>query len=155
MIFINLTDKKLNITDVYTQLNDKTCGGCVVFQGSVRNIYANDTNPNPSKSVKNLDFQAYQSMAEKQLNYLAQEIKQKFKTVKRVALHHKVGLCDEGEACVFVGVVSEHREELFAACDFGIFELKKRVPIWKKEIYYDGSESKWLENCECMKKAKN
>lgn len=150
MIYINLTDEKLKISQVYQELSSPLYGGVVVFQGSVRNIHFPD-NVDPSKSVKYLDFQVYQTMAEKELKKLGQAILDKFPTVKLVSLHHKFGRCEEAEPCVFVGVASAHRSELFEACDFGIYELKKKVPIWKKEIYYDGTESGWKENCECMK----
>ena len=91
-------------------------------------------------------------MAEKELHKLAQEIIQKFNKIEHVSLYHRIGRCDEAEACVYVGVAGKHRKDLFEACDFGVYELKARVPIWKKEIYYDGTESEWLKNCECVKK---
>lgn len=91
-------------------------------------------------------------MAVKELERLGNEIKEKFPKIEHVSLHHRIGKCDEMEACVYVGVAGRHRKDLFEACDYGIFELKARVPIWKKEIYYDGSESEWLKNCECTGK---
>lgn len=134
---------------VYEDLNDPKCGGNVVFQGTVRNIFYPDKT---SKSVKHLDFEVYNSMAVKELERLGNEIKEKFPKIEHVSLHHRIGRCDEMEACVYVGVAGRHRKDLFEACDYGIFELKARVPIWKKEIYYDGSESEWLKNCECTGK---
>ena len=145
--YIKLTEDKLSITDVYDKLTHPHYGGTVVFQGTTRNIHHPDqSHPN---SVKYLDFQAYNKMAEKELEKLAQEILKKYEKVKIVVLHHRIGICEEAEPCVYVGVASAHREQLFEACDFGICELKRRVPIWKKEIYFSNEESPWLKNCEC------
>ena len=99
------------------------------------------------KSRKNgqplCDF--FSQIHNKKVNYC--NFDQKF---SHVSLHHKIGDCPEGEPCVLVGVCSPHRKELFDACDFGITELKRKVPIWKREIYFSGAISEWKENCECI-----
>jgi len=67
--------------------------------------------------------------------------------VKNIAIYHRLGVVPVKEASVIIAVSSAHRLQAIEACHFGIDELKAKVPIWKKEVYEDGST--WKENKEC------
>ena len=81
-------------------------------------------------------------MAEKMLEDLVLETKRRW-PVDEVRILHRIGTLEVGEAAVAITVSSAHRAEAFEACRFVIEEIKKRVPIWKKEIFEDGT-SEWV-----------
>jgi len=97
------------------------------------------------KKVLRLEYEAYEAMAEKELRLLCDKIRSKW-NVKRIAIIHRIGVVQVGEASVAIAVSSEHRREALEAVHFAINELKARVPIWKKEWYIDGSQ--WKQNAE-------
>ncbi|MFT4523157.1 MAG: molybdopterin synthase catalytic subunit, partial [Bacteroidia bacterium] len=90
-----------------------------------------------NKAVENLFFEAYEPMAIKELQRIADAILAEF-DVKRVAIHHRLGTALVGETAVIIGVSAPHRDAAFKACQFAIDTLKKSVPIWKKEYFADG-----------------
>ena len=112
-------------------------GGECVFLGRTRG----ELHPEHGALLR-LRYEAYGSMAEGVLRELAEEAVERFGCLL-VRVHHAVGVVDIGEASVLVQVVCGHRGEAFEACRFLIDELKKRVPIWKKEEWADGTS--WSE----------
>ena len=116
-------------------LLDSSCGGVVCFEGRVRNH-------NEGKKVSRLFYECYLPMASKVMNEIAEQAKKKWE-VKKVDVVHRIGKIPMGEIAVWVGVSAAHRSEAFVACQFVIDEIKKKVPIWKKETYEDGSET-WV-----------
>jgi len=106
-------------------------GAAAVFEGIVRN------NTRGRQTVY-LDYEAYEEMALKQLEGLAQEALQKF-AVRDVAVVHRLGRLEIGETSVLIAVSSAHRGPAFEACRWLIDTLKKTVPIWKKEYFVDGA----------------
>lgn len=114
---------------------DEGSGAIVVFYGVGRRF-------SRGKTVRYLEYDGYQPMAEKQLAAIGAEIKEKF-GVERVAITHKLGRVDIGEPSVVIAVASPHRKEAFQACQYAIEAIKKVVPIWKKEVAEDGSS--WVE----------
>ena len=110
-------------------------GALCLFVGVVRN-------DNGGRPVVRLEYEAYEEMALPLMEEIAAETARRF-PVTDVRLVHRLGRLGIGEASVAVAVASPHRAEAFAACRFAIDTLKAQVPIWKKELYADGSE--WLD----------
>jgi molybdopterin synthase catalytic subunit len=110
-------------------------GALCLFVGVVRN-------ENRGRDVLRLEYEAYEEMALPLMEEIAAETARRF-PVTDVRLVHRLGCLEIGEASVAVAVASPHRAEAFAACRFAIDALKAQVPIWKKELYADGSQ--WLD----------
>ncbi|HVV96739.1 MAG TPA: molybdenum cofactor biosynthesis protein MoaE [Rhodanobacteraceae bacterium] len=116
-------------------LEDPAAGGCVTFEGWVRNH-------NEARAVTRLDYQAYVPLAEDEGEAILAEATTKF-ALRAVRCVHRTGSLAIGDLAVWVGVSADHRDAAFAACRWIIDEVKRRVPIWKNEHYADG-ESGWL-----------
>jgi molybdopterin synthase catalytic subunit len=94
-------------------------------------------NNNEGRKVIALDYEAYPEMAEKELTRLGEEARRKWQ-ICRTAIVYRVGPGQITEPSVMIAVSAAHREAAFAACRFAIEEIKKTVPIWKKEVYEGG-----------------
>jgi len=129
-ISIHITSEKLNLQDCYDFVQDQECGGIALFVGTVRNSTQN-------KTVKKLDFSAYEPMAIKELKKIALHAVKKF-NVSKIVIHHAVGNLRIGDVPVIIAVSSAHRGAAFEACQYAIDTLKETVPIWKKEFFEDG-----------------
>ena len=116
-------------------LEDRAAGGCVTFEGWVRNH-------NDSRAVTRLDYQAFAPLAEDEGEAVVAEATTRF-ALRAARCVHRVGALAIGDMAVWVGVSADHRDAAFAACRWIIDEVKRRVPIWKNEHYADG-ESGWL-----------
>ncbi len=110
-------------------------GAVLLFLGVVRN-------ENEGSSVTHLDYEAYVPMAEAELRAIGTEAKQRWCT-GAVAIVHRIGRLQIGEASVAIAVASPHRDAAYHASRYIIEELKQRVPIWKREGYVD-RDSEWL-----------
>jgi molybdopterin synthase catalytic subunit len=110
-------------------------GALCLFVGVVRN-------ENRGRAVVHLEYEAYEEMAESEMEAIEAEVRRRW-PVTDVRLVHRLGRMEIGDASVAVAVASPHRGEAFEACRFAIDTLKKTVPIWKKEFYADGAV--WLE----------
>ena len=110
-------------------------GAVALFYGVVRNH-------NMGRSVQYLEYDAYESMAVKKLREVADEVCAKF-PVNGVAALHRIGRLEIGETSLLVAVSSPHRKEAFEACHYAVDRIKETVPVWKKEVWEDGSE--WIE----------
>lgn len=130
MIDIRLTDKELSPSECESLIQDDKAGGHVVFIGTVRNHTA-------KKEVCYLEFEAYGSMAEKEMKKIAMQAIEAF-DVMHLVIHHRIGKLHIGEIPVIIAVSSAHRKAAFLACEYCIDTLKKTVPIWKKEFFDDG-----------------
>ena len=106
-------------------------GAVAVFEGIVRNHSRN-------RRTLYLDYEAYEPMALKKLQELAEQALARF-TVRGVTIVHRLGRLEIGETSVLIAVASEHRGAAFEACRWLIDTLKKTVPIWKKEHFEDGA----------------
>lgn len=120
------------------ELEDPTAGGYAAFEGWVRNH-------NEGQAVTQLEYEAFEALANKEGERIVSEAIERFGIVKAACVH-RVGALAIGDMAVWVGVSSRHRAEAFAACRYIIDEVKHRVPIWKKEHYVSG-DSGWV-NCE-------
>ena len=105
-------------------------GGIDVFIGTVRNV-------TKGKEVVKLEFEAYEKMAKKEMEKIAQDVLKKW-PVKKILIHHRTGSLSVGDIPVIIAVAASHRAAAFEACRYAIDTLKETVPIWKKEIFHDG-----------------
>ena len=131
MMLVKLVDE-IDLNEAYQYLQSPQSGAVNVFVGTVRNH-------SKSKEVTKLLFEAYESMAVKELTKVAIRAMENW-SLDKVVIIHAIGEKHPGEAVVITGVSSAHRKTSFEACEFLIDELKKTVPIWKHEHYVDGSE---------------
>ena len=130
-----LSDKPIRADEAQKQPVDVEAGAQVTFEGWVRDH-------NGGRSVKNLEYEAFKSLAEKEGNRILAEVRTKF-PVLSVTCVHRTGLLSVGDLAIWVAVTARHRNAAFDACRYIIDEVKKRVPIWKKEHYREG-DSGWV-----------
>jgi len=117
---------------------DSALGGIVVFEGVTRS-----ENDPQHGALRRLEYEAYESMARRQLEQLAVEAADRF-GAGRTAIVHRLGPVQPGETSVIIAVACGHRAEAFDACRWLIDALKKDVPIWKKDVFEDGTV-RWVE----------
>ncbi len=125
----------ISIERLVEAVEDPGAGAICTFLGVVRDH-------NLGRQVQYLEYEAYPEMAVPAMERIADEIRSRW-AVTHVAMVHRVGRLEIGEASVGIAVSSPHRAEAFAACHYAIDRLKETVPIWKKEIWTDGEE--WIE----------
>jgi molybdopterin synthase catalytic subunit len=110
-------------------------GAVVTFLGLVRGH-------NAGRTVRYLEYEAYEPLALKAFERIAREAEDRWRGV-RMALHHRVGRLEIGEASVAIAAASAHRADAYAACRYAIERVKQIAPIWKRE-YFDGGDV-WIE----------
>ena len=125
-----VTDKPINLQELVDFVTNPEAGAVATFIGTTRNN-------NEGRKVIALDYEAYPEMAEKELARLGEEASKKW-PICRMAIVHRLGPVQITEPSVIIVVSAAHREAAFAACRFAIEEIKKTVPIWKKEVYEGG-----------------
>lgn len=128
---VDLTADPLDPAALMDRVRSEACGAVDCFLGTVRT-------PNHGKTVVRLEYEAHKPMAVAQMEKIIQEVKERWPG-SRAALHHRVGALLPGEISVVAVVATPHRAESFEACRHLIERLKQDVPIWKKEVYPDGS----------------
>jgi molybdopterin synthase catalytic subunit len=132
---ISITHERLDRDALVAAVSHPGAGGIVVFEGVVRDNAR-------GKQVRYLEYDVYPEMAVQQIREIVAEAERRW-GVERVAVAHRVGRLEIGEASVIIVVASPHRAEAFDACRYIIDTLKATVPIWKKEVATDGEE--WVE----------
>jgi molybdopterin synthase catalytic subunit len=133
--FFKLTFEPLNVGEIARQVVPPTCGAIVTLDGFVREW-------TKGKQTEYLVYEAYEPMALAEMQKLGAIVGEKFE-VAHVAIVHRLGRLEIGETSVVISVAAPHRRFAFEACEWIIKELKRTVPIWKKEFYADGSA--WVE----------
>lgn len=131
----NITDESIDATGLASELDHPAGGAFVEFEGRVRNN-------SEGQSVNALDYQAYKPLAEAEGNKIIAEAIERFGLLACRCVH-RTGHLKIGGIAVWVGVIAGHRAEAFEGCRYVIDEVKKRVPIWKKEQFESG-ESHWV-----------
>lgn len=134
---VGLTDLPIRSGDLVACVAEYGCGAQALFVGSVR-----DTNE--GRAVRAVTYDAFRPLALKELQDIAREAGERWSA--RVAVVHRLGRLEVGDASVAVAAAAPHRAEAFGACRYVIDEIKERLPVWKKEHYAEG-ESRWLEGC--------
>ena len=130
-----ITHDVIDTSAVTRSLKQGEDGAIVIFEGVVRGNAR-------GKSVRFLEYEAYEPMALKKLEEVGAMAKDRF-DIRDIAIVHRLGHMDVGECSTLVVVASAHREAAFEACRFAIDTIKQIVPIWKKEFYEDGEV--WIE----------
>lgn len=129
-MMIKLSTEEINVNEVIQLVESPEAGAIDVFIGTVRN-------KTKDKKVIRLEFEAYESMAIIELEKIRNRAFEKW-PILQLAIVHAVGVMDIGQVPVVIAVSTPHRDAAFEACKFVIDELKKTVPIWKKEFFEDG-----------------
>ena len=132
---LKLVRTAIATAEIAAPLKAPADGAQVVFEGIVRNRSG-------GRATLYLEYEAYEAMALAGMRAIVAEMRRRF-PVDRAAMVHRLGRIEIGETAVLVVVSSAHRAAAFDACRFGIDELKRRVPIWKKEYFADGAV--WAE----------
>ena len=134
---IEITEQQLDSEKITNLVRRDSNGAVVTFLGNTRDNFE-------GKRVIRLEYEAYVKMAVKKLEEIRQEMMQEF-GIEDIAIAHRIGVVDIGETSLVVAVASPHRIEAFQACHKVVDRVKEIVPIWKKEVYADGS--RWVA-CE-------
>lgn len=135
-LWLCLQQAPLDVGAVSTFLPEEKSGAVNLFIGTTRGKTG-------EKATRLLEYEAYEPMALNVLEEIARESERVGRSY-RLCIHHRLGSVPVKEASVIVGVSTGHRAEGFAISRFLIDTLKERVPIWKREVYDDGS-SEWVQ----------
>jgi molybdopterin synthase catalytic subunit len=130
----SLTDEPLRVEPVVREVEADDAGAVATFVGTVRRR-------SRGRDVVYLEYEAYEGMAEAEMERIARELEDRYDLCS-IAIHHRTGRVEIGEASVVIAVSAPHRHDALAACKEAIDTLKGTVPLWKKEVYRDGSE--WI-----------
>jgi molybdopterin synthase catalytic subunit len=117
-----LSEEDFGTDEMLASLKDDSCGAVVLFVGVVRK----------DPGIEMLTVQSYSEMAEEKIEDLIQQSKEKF-DIGKMDIIHRTGELAVGENIVLIGASAPHRKDAFDACEWAIDELKKIVPIWKKD----------------------
>ena len=129
-----VTEEPLSLEAAVAEVADERAGGIATFTGTVRK-------QSRGREVTHLEYEAYAEMAEDVMAKLAADLESRY-DLCAVAIHHRVGRVEIGEASVVIAVSAPHRQDALAACKDAIDTLKETVPLWKKEAYESGEE--WI-----------
>jgi molybdopterin synthase catalytic subunit/molybdopterin converting factor small subunit len=129
-----LPDAPLSLDAVVDEVRADLAGAIATFTGTTRL-------QSRGRTVLHLDYEAYEEMAEQVMAQIAAELKRRYDLCE-IAIHHRTGRVEIGEASVVIAVSAPHRQDALVACKDAIDTLKEKVPLWKKEFYEDGSE--WI-----------
>jgi molybdopterin synthase catalytic subunit/molybdopterin converting factor small subunit len=129
-----LTAEPLSLDAVVDEVRSERAGAIATFVGTTRV-------ESRGRTVQHLDYEAYEGMAENVMAELAASLKQRYDLCE-IAIHHRTGRVEIGEASVVIAVSAPHRQDALAACKDAIDTLKEQVPLWKKEVYEGGEE--WI-----------
>jgi molybdopterin synthase catalytic subunit len=133
--FFELTTEPIDVGEVARRVVPARCGATVTLDGYVREWTR-------ERRTLHLTYEAYAPMALKELRRLGRELRKKF-DVAHVGIVHRTGRLKIGETSVVISVSAPHRRAAFEACEWAIRELKRTVPVWKKEFFADGEV--WVE----------
>jgi molybdopterin synthase catalytic subunit len=127
----HLTAQPLSLDALLANVAGHERGGTCVFLGTVRDEGGPD-------GVVAIEYSAYEAMAERELQAMLAEARQRWPDA-RVAVRHRLGVVPAGEASIAIVAAAPHRAEAFAACRYVIEEVKRRLPVWKRERRRDGT----------------
>jgi molybdopterin synthase catalytic subunit/molybdopterin converting factor small subunit len=129
-----LIDGPLDVAAVLREVEDPEAGAVASFVGTVRRR-------SRDRDVVHLEYEAYEEMAEPLITRLGEALEQRH-GLCAVAIHHRIGRVEIGEASVVIAVSAPHRSAALDACRDAIETLKTTIPLWKKEVYAGGEE--WI-----------
>ena len=131
-----LTRDPISIERLIAEAASPACGGTCVFLGTVRNAPEDG-------GVAAIEYSGYEGMVEAELGRIVTEGLTRWPGT-RFAVRHRLGTVAVGEASIVIVAAAPHRAQCFEACRFVIEEVKRRLPIWKKELRVDGSQV-WVD----------
>ncbi|MFL6038831.1 MAG: molybdenum cofactor biosynthesis protein MoaE [Gaiellaceae bacterium] len=129
-----LSADPLSLDDAVAEVRTDRAGAIATFVGTTRV-------ESRGRTVRHLDYEAYEGMAEQVMAEIAESLKQRY-DLSEIAIHHRTGRVEIGEPSVVIAVSAPHRQDALAACKDAIDTLKDQVPLWKKEVYEGGEE--WI-----------
>lgn len=132
--WLELTSESLEVGIAYDWAVVPRCGAIVVFSGTVRD------HADGRVGVTQLNYEAFDTEVLRKFTEIAVEMRQRWASLGRIALIHRLGAVQLGQSSVLVVVSAPHRTEAFAAAQFGIDALKATTPIWKREKWADGDD---------------
>ncbi|CAB4900205.1 unannotated protein [freshwater metagenome] len=132
--WVGITADTLPIAAAYEWAVRDDCGAVVLFSGTVRD------HAEGRSGVQHLTYEAYDEQAPIKMHEIADQVRERWPDTGRVVLLHRTGRLEIGESSVIVVVSSPHRPEAFEAGRYAIDALKASVPIWKHEVWADGSD---------------
>ncbi|KJE49986.1 MULTISPECIES: molybdenum cofactor biosynthesis protein MoaE [Acidiplasma] len=130
---IKIQNDPINIEDIQREIKDDYSGADVIFLGTVRKT------DESKKNIKALYYESYDAMAEKSINKIIDDAKKMY-DINKVCVIQRKGYVRLNEISIGIGVSSFHRKDAFMACEYIIDKIKELPPIWKKDIYDDGTE---------------
>jgi MoaE-MoaD fusion protein len=133
--FVELTFAPLDVGAIARRVVPETCGAIVTLDGFVRRF-------TKERETLYLEYEAYEPMAVREMEKLIGRAREQFE-ISSIGIAHRLGRLEIGETSVVISVAAPHRRAAFEACEWLIKELKRVVPVWKKEIYAGGE--KWIE----------
>ncbi|MBI3553085.1 MAG: molybdenum cofactor biosynthesis protein MoaE [Elusimicrobia bacterium] len=133
-----LTTEPIDVSGLMAEVSDMGHGGQALFVGTVRDEHE-------GRRVTAVTYEAFEPLAAAVLSQIARDASRAHGA--KVAVVHRLGKLPAGQASVAIAASSAHRAQAFSACRDIIEEIKKQLPVWKKEHYEDG-ESAWLAGCE-------
>lgn len=139
---MDLTREPLDVGVIAASVTHPSTGATSLFVGTTRDNFE-------GKQVVRLEYEAYESMARKQLAALCTELRGKWGELHSIAIHHRLGQVEAEQASVVIAISSPHRRDALQAVEHCIERLKAIAPIWKKEVYSDGA-GQWKANKECQ-----
>lgn len=131
-----IVDRPLDVPAVLAEVASPANGASIVFVGTVREL-------NDGRPVTGIEYTAYRGMAERELETIVREAATRFEAPNVVA-EHRLGALDVGEASIVIAVAHPHRARAFDAARYVIEEVKRRLPVWKREHYTDGTRE-WVD----------
>jgi len=131
-----IVERALDPCAILAEVERSANGAALLFVGTVRET-------NDRRAVTGIDYSAYVPMAERELAAIVAETSDRFGTAD-IVVEHRVGTLGLGEASVVIAAAHPHRAPAFEACRFVIEELKRRLPVWKREHYADGTRE-WID----------
>jgi MoaE-MoaD fusion protein len=129
-----LSGDGLSLDAVVDEVRSERAGAIATFVGTTRV-------ESRGRTVQHLEYEAYEGMAENVMAEIAASLKQRYDLCE-IAIHHRTGRVEIGDASVVIAVSAPHRQDALAACRDAIDTLKQQVPLWKKEVYEGGEE--WI-----------
>ncbi len=131
-----IVDHVIDPAGLNAQVSGNGNGAIVLFLGTVRDS-------NDGRAVTGIEYSAYRSMAEREVAAIVAEASADFDTTD-IVVEHRVGVLAVGDVSVAIAVAHPHRAAAYDASRYVIDEIKRRVPIWKREHYADGSHE-WVD----------
>jgi molybdopterin synthase catalytic subunit len=136
--FFELTSQPIDVGAVARRVVLPECGATVTLDGYAREL-------TKGRRTLYLVYEAYEQMALSEMKKLGGQAHKKF-DIAHIGMVHRTGRLEIGETSVVIAVSAPHRRAAFEACAWAIRELKRTVPIWKKEVFEDGEV--WVEGSE-------